>query len=95
MAEGPNGDSYRTESVPYITIPANPPTLSEIAEGMCSYNVYLINQTHHISCMCTRIVLQNGMQPLYQQLNVDIASCPCLTKAPYNLAGVGKKSQQR
>ncbi|KYN41630.1 Ester hydrolase C11orf54 like protein [Trachymyrmex septentrionalis] len=66
MAERPNGDSYKTELVPYVTIPANPPTLSEIAE-----------------------VLQNGMQPLFQQLNVDIASCPRLTTAPYNLAGVG------
>ena len=39
----------------------------------------------------TIIVLQNGMQLLFQQLNVDIASCPRLTIAPYNLAGVGKK----
>ncbi|KAG5337360.1 CK054 hydrolase, partial [Acromyrmex charruanus] len=34
-------------------------------------------------------VLQNGMQPLFQRLNVDIASCPYLNIAPYNLAGVG------
>ncbi|KAG5348152.1 CK054 hydrolase, partial [Acromyrmex charruanus] len=34
-------------------------------------------------------VLQNGMQPLFQRLNVDIASCPYLSTAPYNLAGVG------
>ncbi|XP_011067298.1 PREDICTED: ester hydrolase C11orf54 homolog [Acromyrmex echinatior] len=34
-------------------------------------------------------VLQNGMQPLFQRVNVDIASCPNLSTAPYNLAGVG------
>ncbi|KAG5344751.1 CK054 hydrolase, partial [Acromyrmex heyeri] len=34
-------------------------------------------------------VLQNGMQPLFQRLNVDVASCPYLSTAPYNLAGVG------
>ncbi|KYQ53212.1 hypothetical protein ALC60_07640 [Trachymyrmex zeteki] len=34
-------------------------------------------------------VLQNGMQPLFHEVNVDVASCPCLTGAPYNLAGVG------
>ncbi|KYN31897.1 hypothetical protein ALC56_13780 [Trachymyrmex septentrionalis] len=66
MAERPNGNPYRTERVPYVTVPKNPPALSEIAE-----------------------VLQNGMQPLFQQVTVDIASCPCLTKPPYNLAGVG------
>ncbi|XP_018393424.1 PREDICTED: ester hydrolase C11orf54 homolog [Cyphomyrmex costatus] len=34
-------------------------------------------------------VLQNGMQPLFHRLKVDVTSCPCLTKEPYNLAGVG------
>ncbi|KYN21468.1 PREDICTED: ester hydrolase C11orf54 homolog [Trachymyrmex cornetzi] len=34
-------------------------------------------------------VLQNGMQPLFHDVRVDIASCPDLTTAPYNLAGVG------
>ncbi|KAG5348150.1 CK054 hydrolase, partial [Acromyrmex charruanus] len=34
-------------------------------------------------------VLQNGMQPLFQRLNVDVARCPYLTTVPYNLAGVG------
>ncbi|KYQ58179.1 hypothetical protein ALC60_02839 [Trachymyrmex zeteki] len=34
-------------------------------------------------------VLHNEMQPLFHEVNVDIASCPCLTVAPYNLAGVG------
>ncbi|EGI69984.1 hypothetical protein G5I_01248 [Acromyrmex echinatior] len=34
-------------------------------------------------------VLQNGMQSLFQRLNVDIASCPHLSTAPYNLIGVG------
>ncbi|XP_018353646.1 PREDICTED: ester hydrolase C11orf54 homolog [Trachymyrmex septentrionalis] len=33
--------------------------------------------------------LQNGMQPLFHDVKVDIASCPYLTAAPYNLAGVG------
>jgi len=55
MAEIPNGDPYTTEHVPYDSFPANPPTLTEIAEGMCSYNVYyLIHQIRHISCVCTR-----------------------------------------
>ncbi|KYN31900.1 hypothetical protein ALC56_13783 [Trachymyrmex septentrionalis] len=65
MAEGPNGDTYTTDYLPYRQYSLNEPTLSKIAE-----------------------VLQNGMQPLFQQLTV-IASCPCLTTAPYNLAGVG------
>ena len=49
---------------------------------------------HHISCVCyVTIVLQNEMQSLFHDVKVDIASCPYLTAAPYNLAGVGKKSQ--
>ena len=54
MAEEPNGDLYRTDRLPYMTFPTNPPTLSEIAEGMCSYNVYYLIQAHHISCVRTR-----------------------------------------
>ncbi|KAG5326125.1 CK054 hydrolase, partial [Acromyrmex heyeri] len=34
-------------------------------------------------------VLQNGMQSLFHDIKVDIARCPYLTTAPYNLAGVG------
>ncbi|XP_018393423.1 PREDICTED: ester hydrolase C11orf54 homolog [Cyphomyrmex costatus] len=34
-------------------------------------------------------VLQNGMEPLFDFLKVDVASCPCLTREPYNLVGVG------
>ncbi|XP_011063020.1 PREDICTED: ester hydrolase C11orf54 homolog [Acromyrmex echinatior] len=34
-------------------------------------------------------VLQNGMQPLFHDVKVDIARCPYLTTAPYNLAGIG------
>ncbi|KYN40931.1 hypothetical protein ALC56_04664 [Trachymyrmex septentrionalis] len=32
--------------------------------------------------------LQNGMQSLFHDVKVDIARCPYLTTAPYNLSGV-------
>ena len=37
------------------------------------------------------IVLQNGMQPLFHDVKVDIGRCPYLTTTPYNLGGVGIK----
>ncbi|KAG5316636.1 CK054 hydrolase, partial [Acromyrmex insinuator] len=86
MAAAPNGDAYTTDVLPYRVYPLETPTLLEIAEGL--YN--LIHQTCHNRCLYYMIiVLQNGMQPLFQRVNVDIASCPNLSTAPYNLAGVG------
>ncbi|XP_011695697.1 PREDICTED: ester hydrolase C11orf54 homolog [Wasmannia auropunctata] len=34
-------------------------------------------------------VLQDGMAKKFREVKVDIAACPCLTRQPYNLAGVG------
>ncbi|XP_036139623.1 ester hydrolase C11orf54 homolog isoform X2 [Monomorium pharaonis] len=36
-----------------------------------------------------RDVLQEGMSLFFRELKIDIAACPCLTKPPYNLAGMG------
>ncbi|XP_077268737.1 ester hydrolase C11orf54 homolog [Temnothorax americanus] len=34
-------------------------------------------------------ILQNGMRPAFREVNVDISACPCLTRKPFNLTGIG------
>ncbi|XP_071632159.1 ester hydrolase C11orf54 homolog [Temnothorax longispinosus] len=34
-------------------------------------------------------ILQDGMESVFRELTVDIATCPCLTEEPFNLAGIG------
>lgn len=37
------------------------------------------------------IVLYVGLHQLFDEFEINVVSCPCLTRPPYNLAAVGKK----
>lgn len=41
------------------------------------------------------IVLYAGLHQLFDEFEIKIAKCPCLTRPPYNLAAVGKKRNNK
>jgi len=41
------------------------------------------------------IVLYVGLHQLFDEFEIKTASCPCLTRPPYNLAAVGKNNNNK